>query len=136
MPCTRQLSHFEDGIAALLHKPSGGAGGTADADGLDAFEPFRLNFTGVFDEMAVGIHPQTLVKEYLAVRTFTTADEENQVVLRGEGRDIRHAVGYRATDGIEALERGILGDMRLDIVDDTMKLIERLCGLGKKVDVA
>ena len=119
----------------MLHKPSGGAGGTADANGVDAFEPFRLNFTGVFDEVAVGVHPQTLVEEHLAVRALTPTDEEDQVVLRGEGRDIRHAVGYRPTDGIEALERDTIGDMRLDIVDDTMKLIERLCGLGEEVDV-
>ena len=99
-----RLCHLGDGVAALLHEPTGGAGGTADANGVDAVEPFWLDLTGVFDEMAVGIHPQTLVKEYLAVRTFTTADEENQVVLRGEGRDIRHAVGYRPADSIETLE--------------------------------
>ena len=119
----------------MLHQPTGGAGGTADANGVDAFEPFWLDLTGVFDQVAVGVHPQTLVEKHLAVRAFTSADEEDQIVLRGEGRDIRHAVGYRATDGIEALERGILGDMRLDVVDDTMELIERLCGLGEEVDV-
>ena len=52
-----RLCHFEDGVAALLHEPAGGAGGTADANGLDVFEPGGLNLAGVFDEMAVGVHP-------------------------------------------------------------------------------
>ena len=136
-PKTRKkLCHFEDGVAALLHEPAGGAGGTTDADGLDVFEPGGLDLAGVFDEMAVGVHPQTLIEEHLAVRTLPTADEENHVVFRGETGDVRHAVGYRATDGVETLERGPLGDMRLDVVDDPMELIERLRGLGVEVDVA
>ena len=89
-----RLCHFGDGVAALLHEPTRGAGGTADADGLDAFEPFRLDLTGVFNLMAVGVHPQALVEKHLAVRTLTTADKENQVMLLGEAGDIRHAVGY------------------------------------------
>ena len=84
----------EDRVAALLHEPTGSAGGTADADGLDAFEPFRLDLTGVFNLMTVGIHTQTLIEKHLAVRTLTTADEKDQVVLLGEAGDIRHAVGY------------------------------------------
>ena len=89
-----RLCHLGDGVAALLHEPTGGAGGTADADGLDAFEPFRLDLTGVFNLMAVGVHPQALVEKHLAVRALTTADEKDQVVLLGEAGDIRHAVGY------------------------------------------
>ena len=57
-------------------------------------------------------------------------------MFRGEVGDIRHAVGHRATDGIETLEGGALGDMRLDVVDDAVKLVERLRGLGVEVDVA
>ena len=140
----KKLCHFDDGVAALLHEPAGGAGGTTDADGLDVFEPGGLDLfepggldlAGVFDEMAVGVHPQTLIEEHLAVRTLPTADEENHVVFRGETGDVRHTVGYRATDGVETLERGPLGDMRLDVVDDPMELIERLRGLGVEVDVA
>ena len=52
-----RLCHLGDGVAALLHEPAGGAGGTADADGLDVFEPGGLNLAGVFDEVAVGVHP-------------------------------------------------------------------------------
>ena len=29
----------KDGITALLHEPTRGAGGTTDADGLDALQP-------------------------------------------------------------------------------------------------
>jgi len=29
----------KDGIAALLHQPTGGAGGSTDANGLDALQP-------------------------------------------------------------------------------------------------
>ena len=93
-PCPSGQRPRRDGVAALLHEPTGGAGGTADADGLDAFEPFRLDLTGVFNLMTVRVHPQTLVEEHLAVRTLTTADEKDQVVLLGEAGDIRHAVGY------------------------------------------
>ena len=57
-------------------------------------------------------------------------------MLRGEVGDIRHAVGHRAADGVEALEGGALGDVRLDVVDDAVKLVERLRGLGVEVDVA
>ena len=120
----------------MLHEPAGGAGGTADADGLDVFEPGGLNLAGVFYEVAVGVHPQTLVEKHLAVRALPPADEEDQVVFRGETGDVRHAVGHRAADGVETLEGGALGDMRLDVVDDAVELIERLRGLGVEVDVA
>ena len=41
-PQTKEESghlHPHDGIAALFHEPLGGAGGSADADGVDAGEP-------------------------------------------------------------------------------------------------
>ena len=31
--CGWRLCHLEDGVAALLHEPAGGAGGTTDTDG-------------------------------------------------------------------------------------------------------
>ena len=86
--------------------------------------------------MAVGVDAQALVEEHLAIRALTAADKKDHVVLRGEAGNIRHAVGYGATDGVEALERGTFGDMRLDVVDDAMELIERLRGLGVEIDVA
>ena len=57
-------------------------------------------------------------------------------MLRGEVGDIRHAVGHRAADGVEALEGGALGDVRLDVVDDAVELIERFRGLRIQVDIA
>ena len=57
-------------------------------------------------------------------------------MLGGKLRDVRHAVGHVTTDGVEALEGGILRDMTLDIVDDAMELVERLRGLTIQIDVA
>ena len=128
--------HLEDGVAALLHEPARGAGGTADADGLDVLQPLGLDFLGILDEVAVGVDAQTLVEEHLAVGALAATDEEDEVVLGGKLRDVGHAVGHGAADGVEALEGGLGRDMRLDIVDDAMELVERLRGLAVEVDVA
>lgn len=53
----------------------------------------------------------------------------------GKLRDIGHPVGHTSADGVEALELGLRRDMFLDIVDDAVELIQRLCGLGIEVDV-
>ena len=53
----------------------------------------------------------------------------------GKLRDIRHTIGYGATDGVETLKGCLRGDMRLDIVDDPVKLVERLRGLAVKIDI-
>ena len=134
-PSVMHSLHFEDGIAALLHEPARGGGGAADADGVDALEPLGLYLLGILNEVGVGIHAQTLVVEHLAVRTLATTDEEDEVVLGGKLRDVGHAVGNGAADGIEALEGGLGGDVRLDIVDDAMELVERLRGLTVEVDI-
>ena len=128
--------HLENGIAALFHEPAGGGGGTADADGVDALEPLWLYLLGILDEVGVGIHAQTLVVEYLAVRALAATDEEDEVVLGGKLRDVGHAVGHGAADGVETLEGGLGGDVRLDIIDDAMELVERLRGLTVEVDIA
>ena len=121
--------HPEDGIAALLHEPAGGGGGTTDADGLDALKPGGLYLLRVLDEVAVGIDAQALVEEHLAVGTLAATDEEDKVVLRGKLRDVGHTVGHITADGVEALEGGIWRDVRLDVVDDAVELVERLRGL-------
>ena len=81
-----------DGVAALFHEPTGGGGGTADADTLDAFEPRGYDLVGILDEVGVGIDTQTLVVEYLTVGTLTPADKEDEVVAGSELRDVRHTV--------------------------------------------
>ena len=128
--------HLEDGVAALLHEPAGGAGGTTDANGTDVAEPGGIDFLGVFDKMAVGVHMQALVVEHLAVRTLSAAVEKDEVVLGGKTGDIGYAVGNGTADGVEALEGSFGRDMGLDVVDDTMELIERLRGLAVEVDIA
>ena len=79
--------------------------------------------------MTVRIDLQALVKEHLTITALSATDKQNQVVARGKLRDIRHTVGHRTTDGIETLKMGVGGDMRLDIVDDTVVFIKRLGGL-------
>ena len=86
--------------------------------------------------MGIGVDTQTLIEQHLAIGALASTDKENEVVFGGKLRDVRHAVGYRATDSIEALEGGIRGDMILDIFDDAMELVERFGGLTVEVDVA
>ena len=74
--------------------------------------------------MTVGVHPQTLVEQHLAIGTLLTTDKQDQVVLCGKLRDIWHSVGHTAADGIKALELRLRRDMTLDIVDNPVKLIE------------
>ena len=57
-------------------------------------------------------------------------------MLGGKTGDIRHAVGNRTADGVEAPEGSLGRDMRLDVVDDAVELIERLRGLAVEIDIA
>ena len=123
--------HLLDGIAAFLHEPFGGTGGATDANGLDALKPLFLDLLRILDKVGIGVHAQTLVIEHLAIRALAPADEEYQVVARSKLRDIGHAVGHTTADGVEALERGFGRDVRLDVVDDAMELVERLRGLWR-----
>lgn len=75
---------LQDGIAALLHEPARGGGGSTDANGLDASKPLGLDLLRVFYKMAVGIDAQTFVEEHLTIGTLAATDEEDQVVLRGK----------------------------------------------------
>ena len=127
--------HFLYRLAAFLHQPLGRGGGTTDANGLDAIQPLLLNLTGILYQVGVRIDAQTFVEEYLAITALPSADKEDKIVAGGKLRDIRHTVGYRTTDRIEALEGGIWGDMGLDVVDDAMKLVKRLRGLAIEIDI-
>ena len=123
-------------VAALLHEPLGRAGGTADANGLDADKPLGINLVRTLNEVGVGIDTQAFVVEHLTIRAFASTDKEDKVVLGGKLRDVGHAVGHRAADGVERAEGGIGRDVLLDILDDAMELVERLGGLRIEVDVA
>ena len=79
--------------------------------------------------MGVGIDAQTLVEQHLAVGALASADEEDEIMTGGKLRDVRHSVGYRTADGVEGAEGGFRRDVLLDILDDAMKLVERLGGL-------
>ena len=56
--------------------------------------------------MAVGIDSAALFEEDFAIAALMTANKENEVVARGKGCDIWHAVSNLTTDGVEALEGG------------------------------
>ena len=133
---SRPLCQLLDGIAALFHEPARGASSTTDTYGLDTFEPRGLDLLGILYEVGIRIHTQTLVKEHLAVGTLATTDEEDQIMTGSKLRDVRHAVGNTATDGVKRAEGSLWGDVLLDVLDDTMILVERLRGLGIEVDVA
>ena len=133
--CRSEGLHFLYGVTALLHQPLGGGGGTADAYRLDVLQPLAPYLLRAFYQMGVGVDTQTLVEEHLAITTLASADEEDQVVTGGKLRDIRHAVGDGATDGVETLEGGLRGDMHLDVVDDTVELIERLRRLAVQTNI-
>ena len=110
----------------MFHEPFGSGGGSTDTHSLDTLKPLWVYFFRSLDEVGIGIDTQALIEQHLAIRTLAPTDKEDEVVLGGELRDVRHAVGYRATDGVKALERSIGGDVFLDIFDDAMELVERL----------
>lgn len=86
--------------------------------------------------MAVGVNTEALVIKNLAVRALAPTDKEDKIVLGSKLRDVWHAVGNRAADGIEALKRGRRRNMGLNVIDNPVELIERLGGLGIQVDIA
>ena len=120
----------------MLHQPFGSAGGATDTYRLNTFKPNGVYLCWSLDEVGVGIDALTLVEEHPAVTALATTDKEDEVVAGGKLRDVGHAVGHRAANGVEALEGGARGDVRLDIVDDAVKLVERLGGLRVEINVA
>ena len=86
--------------------------------------------------MGVGVDALALAKEHLAVAALTAADEEDEVVAGGKLRDALHAVGHGTADGVERAEGGRGGYVAADILNDAVKLVERLRGLRVEVDVA
>ena len=91
---------------------------------------------GILNKVRIGVHTQTFIVKHLAIGALASADEEDEIVLRGELGDVGHAIGHVSTDCIETLESSILGNVGLDVVDDFMELVKRLRGLRIQVDVA
>ena len=56
--------------SAFLHEPLGRAGGTTNANRLDTFEPFQVDFAGIFYQVAIGIHAPTLIEQHSTIATF------------------------------------------------------------------
>lgn len=125
-----------DFLCYLFHEPFWCAGGAADADAVDAFEPFGIDIVGTFDEVGVRVLRLAGIEEHLAVAALSSGDEEDEVVLGGEGADVWHTVGNLSADGVEGAERCLWGYMLLNIADDGMELIERLRCLRIEIDVA
>ena len=117
-----------DGIAALFHQPLWRAGGSADANSADSLQPSGVDFLRTLDKVAVWIYAVALAEEHFAIAALASADKEDEVVACGKLGDVRHTVGYRAADGVEASERscgcdvptGLLGskDVTLAYIDE------------------
>ena len=73
----RFLNRRKYRVAALLHEPLRGAGGTTDADAVDALEPLGVYLFRPFYEVTVGIYTLSLVEKHLAVATLTSADKQD-----------------------------------------------------------
>ena len=95
-----------------------------------------MDIVRTLDEIGTRIDTQTFVVEHATVTALTSADKEDKVVAGSKLRDARHAASHLSADGVERTERSNRGDVRGDIVDDEMELVERLRGLGIKEDVA
>lgn len=118
-----------DSLLNLLHQPLRGGGGATDAYGGNTLQQAEVNLGRIVDEVRVGVDTEAFVEEYLAVTALLAADEENQVVGGGKLADVGDAVGYLAADGIVVLKADVGRDVRLDILYNTAKLVERLGGL-------
>ena len=105
----------------MLHQPFGSAGGATDTYRLNTFKPGGVYLCWSLDEVGVGIDALTLVEEHSAVTALATTDKEDEIMAGGKLRDVGHAVGHRAANGVEALKGGSGGDVRLDIVDDAAR---------------
>lgn len=123
-------------VSALLHEPFRRRSGTADANRLHTLEPGGIYLLGTLYEVAVGVYLLTAREECMPVAALATTDKEDEVVVGGKLRDMRHAVGNLAADGVEALKGHTGRDMRADIVDDATVFVKVLCRLGVEVDVA
>jgi hypothetical protein len=103
---TRHLFfNIQQFITALFHQPLWRGCGSTDTYGFYIIQPIWLNLSRTLYEVGIGVHSQALVIEHLSITALASTDKENQVVTGGKLRDIGHAIGHRATDGIKAPER-------------------------------
>ena len=119
----------------MFHQPFWGTGGSADAYALYIFEPGRVYLLWSLYQVAVGIHPETLLIEHPAVAALSATYKEHQIVLTSKLRHVGHTVCHLSANGIKTLKHCGGSNLLLDIVDDSMKLVERLGGLRIEVDV-
>jgi hypothetical protein len=113
-----------DSVTTLFHEPFRRARGTTDANSTYTLKPGTVYLVRTFNQVSIGIHPTALIIENLAITAFTTTDEENEIVTGSKLRDVWHTVGYGATDGVEGAEGSVRRDVRLDIINDTVKLFQ------------
>ena len=73
----RFLNRRKYRVAALLHKPLRGAGGTADADAVDALEPLGVYLFCPFYEVTIGVDTLAFVEKHLTIAALTSADKQD-----------------------------------------------------------
>ncbi len=92
-------------LAALLHEPFGGGGGSADAHRLYVLEPVRLYFVGMPDKVGIGVHIKALREKHLPVAALLSRHKDDDIVLLRKAADIAEAVRHLPADGVEELKR-------------------------------
>jgi hypothetical protein len=63
---------IDNQILAFFHQPFWRTRGATDAYGLHSLEPSHIYLARVFYLLAVGIHPQALIKQHLAITALAT----------------------------------------------------------------
>ena len=120
---------FLDVTLHFVHKPSRCGCRSTYPDALLAGENTHVDFLDLRDEIGALVHRAALLEEDFAVAAFGAAHKEDNIVALGKFLDFGDAVGYLAADGIVVLEADVGRDVRLDILYNTAKLVERLGGL-------
>ena len=57
-------------------------------------------------------------------------------MLGCKARNVGHTVGHLSANRIETAKNSLITDVRLDVFDDSMKLVQTLCRLRVEVNIA
>ena len=120
---------IQDKVAAVFHEPFGCTCRPTDANRSDPLEPVHGDFLRAFDLMALWINPFALIEKHFSVAAFPTRHEQDQIMFSGERSDMRYSVGHLPANGVKTFKFRLSRHMFLNIVNDSMELIQRLGGL-------
>ena len=114
---------------ALLHEPFWRACCSTDADRVDVFYPFDVDFFCRLYLVGVRVHLFTFVEEHLPVAAFASRDKEDEFMSLSKLCDVGDSVGNLPADGVETSERSASLYMLLDVMNDMVVFLQRLGGL-------